>query len=174
MEAMRLQEKFPILLELRGLKQADVARLTGIDPGAVSRIKTGEWTPPIEKALRLARALGVSVDYLIDPDQDDPPPPLLSEDEADVLRTMRDYALTREEAKQGLAMAFAAKRSGGVATATADPDPADLVPASPRYYRAVADIDTTAATLDRMAREREARRPKKPEPKPAEAKPKKE
>ena len=49
----------------RGMSRADLARAAGLSGGAVSRIESGERSPGAETLARLARALGVELDYLM-------------------------------------------------------------------------------------------------------------
>jgi transcriptional regulator with XRE-family HTH domain len=51
--------------ERRGLSMAEVARASGLSPGAVSRIEHGERSPGAATLARLARVLGVEVGHLI-------------------------------------------------------------------------------------------------------------
>lgn len=48
-----------------GLSQADLERITGIDANAFSRYERGVISPTAETALKIAQALGVSVDELL-------------------------------------------------------------------------------------------------------------
>lgn len=47
-----------------GLSQAKLAEDSGVTPGAISQIESGQRTPTIPVLSRIARVLGVSVDYL--------------------------------------------------------------------------------------------------------------
>lgn len=49
-----------------GLSQADLEGLTGIDANTFSRYERGVISPSAETALKIARALGVTVDELMD------------------------------------------------------------------------------------------------------------
>jgi transcriptional regulator with XRE-family HTH domain len=51
---------------LRGFNQQKLARLSGVSDSEVSRILGGKSQPGLENALKLARAVGVSLDYLAD------------------------------------------------------------------------------------------------------------
>jgi transcriptional regulator with XRE-family HTH domain len=51
--------------ERRGLSMAEVARASGLSPGAVSRIEHGERSPGAATLARLARVLGVEPGRLI-------------------------------------------------------------------------------------------------------------
>ncbi|MEE8142532.1 MAG: helix-turn-helix transcriptional regulator [Planctomycetota bacterium] len=65
------------ILNLRkdlGVQQKTLAGLTAVTPSALSRIEAGVHQPRGPVALRLARQLGVTVDYLLDDDAPYPPP----------------------------------------------------------------------------------------------------
>lgn len=49
---------------MRNLTQADLAALAGVTRKSVNAIETGRMVPSVVLALRLAHALGVSVDAL--------------------------------------------------------------------------------------------------------------
>ena len=49
---------------MRDLTQADLAELAGVTRASVNAIETGRMMPSILLALKLARALGVSVDSI--------------------------------------------------------------------------------------------------------------
>ncbi|MDE0157395.1 MAG: helix-turn-helix transcriptional regulator [Gammaproteobacteria bacterium] len=51
--------------QIRGLKQADLARNSGIPPSAISHFEAGERKPSFETLRRLAEALGVTIDFLL-------------------------------------------------------------------------------------------------------------
>jgi transcriptional regulator with XRE-family HTH domain len=101
---MRFAEKVRNLLKSRRLSQSELAALLGTSQPQVSRWLEGDTPPRWDYLLKMARALGVTADYLIDPEQDEPPrPPELTEDERIVLQLYRDLGLSREEAVRGLA-----------------------------------------------------------------------
>ena len=57
------------LRDERGLKDADVARETGITKSTFSDWKTGRSVPKDQKLKKLANFFGVSVDYLRNGDE---------------------------------------------------------------------------------------------------------
>lgn len=63
--ARRLKES----RENRELKQADLAKRTGLQPSAISQFETGQREPSPENLKKLADALGVSVDFLLSGDE---------------------------------------------------------------------------------------------------------
>jgi transcriptional regulator with XRE-family HTH domain len=72
---MRFEEKLRREMVLQGLNQQKLARLSGVSDSEVSRILGGKSQPGLENALKLARAIGVSLDYLADDTQDKPAVP---------------------------------------------------------------------------------------------------
>lgn len=61
---------------LRGMKQVDLARTTGLTESQISSWSNGRYRPNAEAMAKIAKALGVSVDYLLgkeDPPAADPP-----------------------------------------------------------------------------------------------------
>ena len=51
--------------QIRGFKQADLARNAGVPPSAISHFEAGERKPSFETLRRLAEALGVTIDFLL-------------------------------------------------------------------------------------------------------------
>ena len=51
----------------RGFSQAALSRRTGINPSYLSRIETGKVHPTVRTALRIAGALGLSLEDLVGP-----------------------------------------------------------------------------------------------------------
>ncbi len=65
------------ILNLRkdlGVPQKSLATQTSVTPSALSRIEAGHHQPRGPVALRIARELGVTVDYLLDSEAPYPPP----------------------------------------------------------------------------------------------------
>jgi transcriptional regulator with XRE-family HTH domain len=50
---------------LRGMTQAELARLSGIAREDICRYEAGEKDPSLRNTLRIAKALGVSLDALV-------------------------------------------------------------------------------------------------------------
>ncbi len=63
---MRYAEKLYKQMLLKGLNQQKLARLSSVSDSEVSRILGGKSNPSLEYAHRLARTLGISLDYLAD------------------------------------------------------------------------------------------------------------
>lgn len=60
-----MYEIFEALLKEKGLKSADVCRATGIKSPVFSEWKKGKSTPKQDKMIKIAKFLGVSVEYLM-------------------------------------------------------------------------------------------------------------
>src|SRR4051812_43931960 len=85
MSAMIFREKLDKLIDRRGTSQAALSRETGIAQSAISEMTKGKRRPYADQALLLARALGVTLDFLVDDALDEPPASssgLTSEDES--------------------------------------------------------------------------------------------
>lgn len=63
---MNVAEKIYKQMVVKGMNQKALARASGISDSEVSRILRGKSSPSLEYASRMARALGVSLDYLGD------------------------------------------------------------------------------------------------------------
>lgn len=57
--------KYAELRDSKGVKDADVAKATGIFPSTFSDWKSGRSTPKLEKLLKLAEFFGVTVEEFI-------------------------------------------------------------------------------------------------------------
>jgi transcriptional regulator with XRE-family HTH domain len=88
---MRLGEKVEALIHLRGFSAAEVSRKTGIHPSRISEWGRGEGEGSQSPLvfLKLARALGVTADFLLD-DAQDTYKPALDEEESKILELVRD------------------------------------------------------------------------------------
>jgi transcriptional regulator with XRE-family HTH domain len=74
MKAEKMIAKMLAAMTARGWDQKELARSVGLPEGRVTKWKsTGE--PTARQALAIARALGVSLEWLADDTQDYPPPP---------------------------------------------------------------------------------------------------
>ena len=84
------------LIEARGLSQKGLAELVGIDPARLSEWKRSRWRMPVEVGVRLARALGVPVETLVEESAEPAVPAALplDEDARYLLRVIADAGLT--------------------------------------------------------------------------------
>jgi len=64
-----MYEKFRNLLQMRGLKAADVSRGTGIGQVVFSEWKSGKCTPKIDKLTKIAKFFNVPVEYFTGEDE---------------------------------------------------------------------------------------------------------
>jgi transcriptional regulator with XRE-family HTH domain len=73
---MKLQDKLQMLMARRNLNGQRLARLSSVSDSEISRILQGKSRPGLDNAFRLARAVGVSLDFLADDTLDvEPTPP---------------------------------------------------------------------------------------------------
>jgi transcriptional regulator with XRE-family HTH domain len=63
--AMALGERIRQLRKEHGWSQAELGSQVGTDSQRISRYENGRITPSVDALVRLAEALGVSVDYLV-------------------------------------------------------------------------------------------------------------
>jgi transcriptional regulator with XRE-family HTH domain len=106
MDRMRLVDKVLKLAKDKRITQAQLATMIGAHPSRLSEWKNDEGKPSIAQALRMARVLDVSLDYLADDSMDEPPVRQeLPEDEKALLRLYRALkpALGEDEAMRRLA-----------------------------------------------------------------------
>lgn len=68
-----LAERLRSIRKTRGLTQAELGSVAALPAAAVSHLETGRQEPTLKTILRLADALGVSIDYLAGR-TDDPKP----------------------------------------------------------------------------------------------------
>ena len=95
---MELKEKLQAQMTRLGLNGQKLARVSGVSDSEISRILNGKSRPGLENGFRLARAMGVSLDYLADDALDADPlahADPLSQDEREVLELARAIGLTR-------------------------------------------------------------------------------
>lgn len=72
---MALPNRIDELRKAQGLSNRDLARAVGVHEATVSRWCSGQLTPGVGTVLKLARALGVSVDALLREPTDPPEDP---------------------------------------------------------------------------------------------------
>ena len=64
MDGQQLRNTLKVQRAIRDLTQADLAALAGVTRKSVNAIETGRMVPSVLLALKLARALGVSIDTI--------------------------------------------------------------------------------------------------------------
>jgi transcriptional regulator with XRE-family HTH domain len=82
---MEWRAKLRLCRERARLSQKELASMVGVAQTRVTEWETGKGIPTMDKALRVARALGVSLDYLADDALDEPPPATEERSEADAM-----------------------------------------------------------------------------------------
>lgn len=137
-ETMRFGQKIRKARRDRGLTQGDIAAESGLVPSAISGIESGERRPYVDQASRIAKALGVSLDWLADDDRDDEPRETTSEDEQ-ILRVIRAAGVTFDDLVAWVASRDRGPRlirevdlRGELRQAPRDDEPARDVPNPPR------------------------------------------
>lgn len=110
MSGMDFAAKVKLLLERYRMSQADLAEAVGTHQPQVSKWLNGGVMPSMPLALRVARALKVPLDFLMDDELEELPRPVeLPQDEANVLNVYRSLkrtgSLDEDEAITGLASA---------------------------------------------------------------------
>lgn len=70
---MELKQKLQLLMARRNLNGQRLARLSGVSDSEISRILQGKSRPGLDNAMKLARAVGVSLDYLANESLEDEP-----------------------------------------------------------------------------------------------------
>ncbi len=59
-------DKVKELMDIKKINQKELSQLSGITEASVSRYLTGDRTPRMDIIINFAKALGVSVEYLLD------------------------------------------------------------------------------------------------------------
>jgi transcriptional regulator with XRE-family HTH domain len=67
---MELKDKLQMMMSRRGLNGQRLARASGVSDSEISRILQGKSRPGLDNAFRLARSVGVTLDYLADDTMD--------------------------------------------------------------------------------------------------------
>ncbi|ODU00216.1 MAG: hypothetical protein ABS79_03775 [Planctomycetes bacterium SCN 63-9] len=71
--AMKLKDKLQMLMTRGNLNGQKLAKLSAVSDSEISRILQGKSRPGLDNAYRLAKAVGVSLDYLADDTLDQEP-----------------------------------------------------------------------------------------------------
>lgn len=66
---------------LLGMSQRDLAKLTGLQVSAISHFEHGRRVPSLKNLIKLANALNVSLDYMVDRNDDNNPFSFSQEDQ---------------------------------------------------------------------------------------------
>ncbi len=89
-----MYQKMSLIADQKGLSQARIARAINISPTSLSEYFRGRTVPPADVAFRIARELGVTLDFLANDDLEEFQAPASQEmaittDESFVIRVMR-------------------------------------------------------------------------------------
>jgi transcriptional regulator with XRE-family HTH domain len=95
---MTVLEKILAIAESKGIGQNELERLAHLPGNRISKYLAGQGDLSLEYAVRMAKALGVSIDTLALGVIAPPPGPPISEDEQFLLRFFRASGLTGDEA----------------------------------------------------------------------------
>src|SRR3954471_22462850 len=93
-KASPLQKKLLSQMVRRGLNGQKLAKISKVSDSEISRILAGKSRPGLENAFRIARAVGMSLDYLADDAlESDPARPSgpLSAEEREILDLAEDW-----------------------------------------------------------------------------------
>src|SRR5215210_8993235 len=114
MERMgRLVDKALAIADRRGIRAADIARSAGVSPARITEWKKGEGGPTLKVALRIARFLGTSLDYLADDECEEPPPWVAATiAESRAIELVRSLGLDVQDVIRGLTAAANWRDSG--------------------------------------------------------------
>jgi transcriptional regulator with XRE-family HTH domain len=94
---MGYAEKLQKLCALRGLDQSALASKVGLSKSSISRILSGAQEPKLRLAYDLAKALGVTLDYLVDDSPElgtNQHMTMITEDELMILKIVRRLGST--------------------------------------------------------------------------------
>lgn len=100
-----MYERYCEIRDRKGLKDADVARLSGVTKSTFSDWKKGLYQPKREKLIKIADALGVSLEYLMNGEDVEWNPKeqsidysiYLSEEEQEILTAYRNADAVQKE-----------------------------------------------------------------------------
>lgn len=99
---MEFATKLRMLARQNRYSQEDLAEQVGVSQSLMSNWMNGKQVPDLRESLRLADLLGVDLRYLADDAMDEPPPPLLSEDERAIVVLYRSLEIDEVEAMRRL------------------------------------------------------------------------
>lgn len=63
---LTLSKRLREMRQMRGLKQSDLSRRTGLQPSAISQFETGQRVPSLANLVKIADALGVALDSIFE------------------------------------------------------------------------------------------------------------
>ena len=80
-----MYEIYQKLLDMNGVKSADVARATGISNMTFSDWKNGKSTPKMDKIEKIAKYFGVTTDYMMGK-KSEVPSPSMADDHLELIK----------------------------------------------------------------------------------------
>ena len=104
---MKFSEKLKALRGRSGLKQSELAAKSGVTANKVQRYEQSNQKPKGDDALALAKALGVTTDYLLDDELPFPPPEEHLSEKVAIIRKLEGLIgalLSREGKDEGAEM----------------------------------------------------------------------
>src|SRR5262245_51825276 len=102
---MKITEKLARLIPSVYMpSQMELSRQTGIDQSAISAAIAGTRRLYGDQVMKIAKAIGVSCDYLLDDDLEEIPSPELTDDERFVVRLMRELRIDAGDMARRLAV----------------------------------------------------------------------
>lgn len=100
-DTMQLKDKLQMLMARANLNGQKLARLSAVSDSEISRILHGKSRPGLDNAFRLAKAVGVTLDYLADDSADaepGPPQDALSSEERRILALIHKIGMSEVRA----------------------------------------------------------------------------
>lgn len=94
---MILLKGLPGILDSKGMKPADLCRISGLSSGLISSYMSGAKTPTLKSAVTIAESLNVSLDELVGRKPSHFAPPPLTKDEEALLDDYRNCTPTSKE-----------------------------------------------------------------------------
>lgn len=105
MPCEKFSEKISAIMRAKRLTTIKLGELLKVNPSGVSELANGKRQPSAKQAFALARAFGVSVDYLLDDEMDRPSEtPGLSDTDRMIIEAARGLRLSASQAIQAMNM----------------------------------------------------------------------
>ena len=117
---MKLGEKIALCRKKAGLSQEELAARLNLSRQAVSRWETGAAAPDLEKVAELSKLFGVTTDYLLLEDREEPEPSSLPGEERRSEPAFDPVAERRRKFRIGFGVAHRRRRPGGRSVGPAD------------------------------------------------------
>lgn len=92
-----MYDRFEDLLKRKGLKVADLSRLTGLSSTVFSEWKSGKSIPKTDKLIKIAKALDTTVEYLVTGENEQANPLYTNEQIEQAMRFLDQYEAASPE-----------------------------------------------------------------------------